>query len=170
MNKIKLGTPYWDGSGFKKLVTVFDFKLPENHTFTAPPEVKSGTVKLIAGEWVNYRKLTAYLKADCTKSRVFADVSLVTSDYTMIPPVTIFDEWLGEQWVTNNIEKYNADERAVINARRMLYSAESDPLINEAIIKEALGEPEQAQELKARAIEVRARIQANNPFPEPVQG
>lgn len=55
---IKLGEPYFDENGFVKLVSDYNFTLPDNHSWDAPPDVEEGqAVKLIGGSWCVLRDL-----------------------------------------------------------------------------------------------------------------
>jgi hypothetical protein len=54
----------------------------------------------------------------------------------------------------------------VDEARQALYRKQVDPLINEANIKRAMGENDQADLLMQQAIEKRLSIQSENPWPE----
>lgn len=56
--------------------------------------------------------------------------------------------------------------KQVDETRQALYRKQVDPLINEANIKRAMGENEQADLLMQQAIEKRLSIQSENPWPE----
>ncbi|RMZ62389.1 phage tail protein, partial [Vibrio anguillarum] len=74
------------------------------------------------GELIIYTgKVTAYLKADCTKQKEFNDKTLVTDDYTLNVPATRFDEWINDEWLTNQSNKYIVEYDTVDSVRRNLY-------------------------------------------------
>ena len=50
-------------------------------------------------------------------------------------------------------------------ARRMLYREKVDPLINEALIKKAMADDYMHDQLMTEAVEERAKIQVDNPWP-----
>lgn len=128
------------------------------------------------GAWMKKKrhiKVTAYLKSDATKSKEFDDESLVTDEYTLEKPLTQWDEWINNAWVTNESNKYIAEYNQVDDARRAAYFHVVTPLIDEAKIKrDLIKTPEaiaEADELEQQALAARQKILAENPWPTPPQ-
>lgn len=140
----------------------------EQYEAAALAKINGQVVDVIDGELVikaPYVKITAYLKSDCTKQQEFDDVTLVTADYTLKEPVTRFDEWIDDAWVTNISNQYIAEFDQVDNLRRHLYFTMVDPLVSEANIKRLQGKEAEAIELERQAIAAREKIQLENPWP-----
>ena len=122
------------------------------------------------GGWVKKErqvKVPAYLKADGTQTKEFDDKSLLTDDYTLIKPQTLFDEWINSAWVTNQRNKYIAEYDQVDSARRAAYREVSDPLYMEAWRKESKGLVNEAAAFRQQADAAVELIQAENPWPTP---
>ncbi|ASF93264.1 phage tail protein [Vibrio anguillarum] len=118
------------------------------------------------GELIIYTgKVTAYLKADCTKQKEFNDKTLVTDDYTLNVPATRFDEWINDEWLTNQSNKYIVEYDTVDSVRRNLYLQVSDPLYNKARRLERNGEIDKANDYYAQADASVIKIEAQNPWP-----
>ena len=123
-----------------------------------------------SGAWIVQRKLimvTAYNK-QTREPKEFDDKSVVTIEYTLIKPTTKFDEWMNDDWVTNTNDKYQFDYNYVDTTRRSLYVEQVDPLIAEAAMKKAMGLEQESAGFIQQALALRAKIQKENPFPEPV--
>jgi hypothetical protein len=166
--EIKLGDKYYDEDGHELTISDFNFDLPQNHTFTQPPEYdqeKGQTVKLIDGKWLVYTQCTVYLKADCNQSAELEDKSLMSKEYTLIKPKTQFDEWVNGKWVTNLANKYIAEFNQTDSTRSTLYAQYCDPLMNEARIKRLQDKDSEAGALEAQALAAREKIVADNPWP-----
>lgn len=122
------------------------------------------------GVWVNkkrYIKVTAYLKTDATKHKKFDDASLVTDEYTLEKPLTQWDEWINDVWITNEGNKYIAEYDQVDSARRSAYREVSDPLYMAAWRKESKGLVDEATDFRQQADAAVELIQAKNPWPTP---
>lgn len=105
------------------------------------------------------------------KQQLFDDESLVTDDYTLLKPVTQFDEWINNAWVTNKQTQYEAQVKQVDATRRSLY-LNVDALRNEAAMIRMLStdETKAADEAKAADYERQAKdlylkIRNENPWP-----
>ncbi|WP_216599464.1 hypothetical protein [Vibrio hepatarius] len=158
--------------------------IPPYHTPTAPPKESLDDNEYWAfmdsngqpvrdyqlGGWMKKKrhiKVTAYLKSDATKQKVFDDVSLVTDEYTLEKPLTQWDEWINDTWITNEANKYIAEYDQVDSARRSAYREVSDPLYIEAWRKESKGLVDEAAEFRQQADAAVELIQAENPWPTP---
>ncbi|MDC5720620.1 hypothetical protein [Vibrio europaeus] len=123
-----------------------------------------------SGVWVKQKrhiKVTAYLKSDATKHKEFDDASLVTDEYTLEQPVTQWDEWNNDAWLTNQSNKYIAEYDQVDSARRAAYREVSDPLYMEAWRKESKGLSDEAAAFRQQADAAVELIQAEHPWPTP---
>ncbi|OXX22072.1 hypothetical protein [Vibrio sp. V08_P9A1T1] len=122
------------------------------------------------GTWVKKErqvKVTAYLKADCTKQKEFDDKTLVTDDYTLDVPKTRFDEWIDNAWVTNLQNQYQAQVQQVTNRRAYLY-LDVDRLRSEATsVLEIEGDEAKAEEYRLQANALYLKIRSDNPWPTP---
>ena len=114
----------------------------------------------------DHRGKTIYSKTDSTQFEEVQELGQVKEGFTLSGPLTIFDEWIGNQWVTNQSNKYIADFNQVDDTRRRLYSTMCDPLMAEAHIKRALGFQSEASNYESQAFAARERIQKENPWPE----
>jgi hypothetical protein len=122
------------------------------------------------GGWMKKKrhiKVTAYLKSDATKLKEFDDASLVTDEYTLEKPLTQWDEWIDNTWVTNESNKYIAEYDQVDSARRAAYREVSDPLYMEAWRKESKGLVDEAAAFRQQADAAVELIQSENPWPTP---
>ncbi|NOH35619.1 hypothetical protein [Vibrio chagasii] len=110
-------------------------------------------------------KVTAYHK-QTHESKVFDDASLVTGEYTLEKPLTQWDEWIDDSWVTNLSNKYIHDYAQVDATRSALYTQLTDPLESELARKQRQGKTNEVQILSDRINELEAKIKAENPYPE----
>lgn len=117
-----------------------------------------------------FGKVTAYHK-QTQEAKMFDDVSLVENEYTLEKPLTQWDEWINDAWVTNESNKYIGKYNQVDDARRSAYFQMVTPLIDEAKIKrDLIGTPEsiaEAEQLEQQALAARLKIQSENPWPTP---
>ncbi|MFA0405191.1 hypothetical protein [Vibrio sp. 10N.222.52.C12] len=150
-----------------------DYLLPQLATFIEVPEFDSETEQAKFDEqsqtWAvepKFIEVTAYHK-QTHKTKDFDDASLITGDYTKDEPVTQWDEWINNAWVTNQSNKYVAEYNITDEIRRQLYSRMCDPLIAEAQIKRLSGNKAEADISEAQALAARAKIQAEHPWPTP---
>ncbi|NAW56989.1 MULTISPECIES: hypothetical protein [unclassified Vibrio] len=120
--------------------------------------------------WVVKNKqvsITAYHK-DTRELKEFDDISLVTNDYTLDKPVTIFDYWTESGWKTDEQAKFEYDYKQVNDRRYQLYTIMVDRLRNEAVSIESVeGDSLKAAEYRAQADAAYLKIKEDNPFPEP---
>nr|MBF4391402.1 phage tail protein [Vibrio anguillarum] len=91
--------------------------------------------------------------------------TLVTDDYTLNVPATRFDEWINDEWLTNQSNKYIVEYDTVDSVRRNLYLQVSDPLYNKARRLERNGEIDKANDYYAQADASVIKIEAQNPWP-----
>ncbi|WP_172562570.1 hypothetical protein [Vibrio furnissii] len=94
---MKLGEPYYDEFGFESLITVYNFTLPVNHTWEAPPEAPKGFApKLVKGTWQTLRDLRgemAYAKdRDHGENYIVAELGELPETHTE-KPYGDFDSW-----------------------------------------------------------------------------
>lgn len=150
-----------------------DYLLPQLATFIEVPEFDSETEQAKFDEqsqaWTvepKFVEVTAYHK-QTHKTKDFDDASLITGDYTKDEPVTQWDEWINNAWVTNQSNKYVSEYNQTDEIRRQLYSRMCDPLIAEAQIKRLSGNKAEADISEAQALAARAKIQAEHPWPTP---
>lgn len=100
------------------------------------------------------------------KQQLFDDESLVTDDYTLLKPITKFDEWLNDTWVTNKQAQYEAQVQQVDATRRSLY-LNVDALRNEAHMIRMVEEDEaKAADYEQQARALYLKIRDENPWPE----
>lgn len=121
-------------------------------------------------QWViktRFEAVTAYHK-QTREPKEFADVSLVTDDYTLDKYGTDFDYWTESGWKTDEQAKFEYDYQVVNDTRYQLYIIMVDRLRNEAVSIESVeGDPEKAAEYRAQADAAYLKIKADNPFPKP---
>lgn len=150
-----------------------DYLLPQLATFIEVPEFDSETEQAKFDEkgqtWAvepKFVEVTAYHK-QTHETKDFDDASLITDDYTKDEPVTQWDEWINNAWVTNKSNQYIAEYNQVDNARRGQYVQVCDPLFAEANIKRLQGFEDDAQAIEAQVLAARDKIQTENPWPTP---
>ncbi|WP_019615084.1 hypothetical protein [Psychromonas ossibalaenae] len=94
---IELGKSYWDRKANELLVSDFNFDLPDNHTFTPPPEVSEGVVaRLIMQGWVlieDHRGKMAYAKSrDRGEDYLIEKIGPIPDTHTLLEREE-FDSW-----------------------------------------------------------------------------
>ncbi|SMB82391.1 protein of unknown function [Pasteurella testudinis DSM 23072] len=118
-NTTKLGTKYYDDLGREHLVTVFDFTLPDNCTFTQPPHDKEGFgVKLINNEWQyvpDYRGKIAYQK-DSKVQQEITELGDLDSALTLLPPPSQYHHWDNNAWIlsADNALKLKSEQQQTV--------------------------------------------------------
>ena len=115
----------------------------------------------------DYRGTTIYDESDCIKSEVVSELGPIKKGFTPDKPLTIFDERIRGQWVTNESNKYIAEYNQVDNARRVAYREVSDPLYMEAWRKESKGLADEAEAFRQQADAAVELIQSEHPWPTP---
>jgi hypothetical protein len=167
--EIELGKLYWDCECNKFTISDHNFTLPEKHSFTEPPKADKGfAVRLVDDKWKQIednRDKTIYNCEDCTQSEVVQKLGSIKEGFTYDEPSTPYDEWIDNQWVTNQSNQHIADFNDVDEIRRGLYSRACDPLIAEANIKRLQGDEQAALEMEAQALAARVVIQNDHPWP-----
>ncbi|AFJ48044.1 tail fiber assembly protein [Shimwellia blattae] len=97
----KTGQPFYESDGTKHIVSNSWFTLPDNCTFTAPPEVKPTFVTRWTGtEWIyikDMRGLTVWNTTDKAPLTI-SELGPVPDGYTQLVPGE-FDQWDGNTWV-----------------------------------------------------------------------
>lgn len=168
--EIELGKLYWDSETNKFIVSDYNFTLPEKHSFIEPPRAEKGfAVRLVDEKWKqieDHRNKTIYNCSDCTQSEIVEYEGKIKEGFTFDEPVTLHDEWIDSQWVTNQSNKYITDFNQVDEIRRDLYAIACDPLIAEANIKRLQGYEQEAVDMETQALAARLRIQVEHPWPE----
>lgn len=168
---------YQGESQIYKLTGYDEYILPQFSTWLEKPtfddETEQAKFDVKSQKWLVELKpvqVTAYHK-QTHESKVFDDASLVTDEYTLEKPLTQWDEWINDAWVTNESNKYIAEYNQVDDARRSAYFQMVTPLIDEAKIKrDLINTPEsiaEAGELEQQALAARLKIQSENPWPTP---
>ena len=149
-----------------------EYILPQFATWSGLPahdkETEQCKFNSEKSHWLVELKLiavTVYNK-QTRQPKQFDDITFVTDDYTPEKPITEWDEWTNNTWVTNQSQKYIHDYDQVDNVRRGLYSQMCDPLISEANIKRLQGNEAEAKELEAQALAAWQKIHDENPWPE----
>ncbi|MBY7871707.1 hypothetical protein KW423_11475 [Vibrio fluvialis] len=115
----------------------------------------------------DYRGTTIYNEFDCTKTEVVTELGSIKVGFTLVKPITVFDEWIDNAWVTNQSNKYIAEYDQVDSARRAAYREVTDPLYMEAWRKESKGLVDEAAVFRQQADAAVELIQAENPWPTP---
>lgn len=124
--------------------------------------------KTIDSEYIeDHRGTTIYDESDCTKAEVVSELGPIKDGFTKDKPVTEFDEWINNAWVTNESNKYIAEYDQVDSARRAAYREVSDPLYMEAWRKESKGLVDEATDFRQQADAAVELIQSENPWPSP---
>ncbi len=99
---IQLGKPFYDQWGNELIVSDYNFELPQNHSWQAPPEAKNDhAVRLVNGEWqqiIDHREKMAYAKQ--RDSQQYQDYQIeevgdIPSTHTLKVPGE-FDSWGGD--------------------------------------------------------------------------
>lgn len=148
-----------------------DYISPQFSTWVAKPafdeETEQARFDVKNQKWLVELKpvdVTAYHK-QTHESKVFDDASLVTDEYTLEKPLTQWDEWINDAWVTNESNKYIAEYDQMDSARRAAYRNISDPLYMEAWIKESKGLTDEAVAFKQQADAAVELIKVEHPWP-----
>jgi len=100
----KVGQKYYSQLGDVLYIDTPYFTLPAGCTFMAPPEEKKGYApQWTDTEWVyveDHRGQKVYSTLD-KQPRVVQEVGPIDSVYTLLPPNSSYDEWVGDKWVKN---------------------------------------------------------------------
>lgn len=149
-----------------------DYILPQLSTWVTKPifdeETEQAKFDATNQKWLVELKtveVTAYNK-QTRESKVFDDTSLVTDDYSLEKPTTQWDEWIDDEWITNESNKYIHDYAQVDATRSALYTQLTDQLESELARKQRQGKADEVQVLSDRINELEAKIKAENPYPE----
>ncbi|MER2495743.1 hypothetical protein ABS858_06560 [Vibrio neptunius] len=163
---------YQGESEVHKVAGYGEYILPQFSTWVANPAFDEETEQVKFDvknqKWLVELKpveVTAYHKKT-RESKVFEDVSLVTDEYTLEQPLTQWDEWIDDYWVTNLSNKYIHDYAQVDATRSALYTQLTDPLESELARKQRQGKTDEVQMLSERINELEAKIKAENPYPD----
>lgn len=106
------GSTYWDQRG-NQFVMMELAALPEWAVTAAPPAAEPGHAVLHTGDgWqqIEDRSGQTYYTADGRPQAVPDPYFILPSDCTFTPPETPWDQWDGEQWVTDT----DAQQRAAV--------------------------------------------------------
>jgi hypothetical protein len=114
----------------------------------------------------DHREETIYHTSDCTRTQVIAELGQIPNGWTDSPPQTEFDQWTAGAWITNLETQYAAAYQQVNETRRLLYTQQVDPLMQEAAVKTLQDKPAEADALHTQALAMRAQIQTDHPWPE----
>lgn len=164
---------YQGESQIHKVAGYDKYILPQFSTWVAKPafdeETEQAKFDVKNQKWLVDLKpveVTVYHK-QTHESKVFDDASLVTDEYTLEKPLTQWDEWINDAWITNESNKYIAEYDQVDSARRAAYREVSDPLYMEAWRKESKGLIDEATDFIQQADAAVELIQTENPWPTP---
>ncbi|MGR5363602.1 hypothetical protein ACPV54_22260 [Vibrio mediterranei] len=163
---------YQGESQIHKLTGYDEYILPQFSTWVAKPdfdeETEQAKFDVINQKWLIELKpieVTAYHK-QTREPKVYEDASLVTDEYTVKKPVTQWDEWINDSWVTNLSNKYIHDYAQVDAIRSGLYTQLTDPLESKLARKQRQGKTDEVQVLSDRINELEAKIKEENQYPE----
>lgn len=163
---------YQGESQIYKVTGYDEYILPQFSTWVANPDLDEETEQakfdVKNQKWLVELKpveITAYNK-QTRESKVFDDASLVTDEYTLEKPLSQWDEWIDDSWITNLSNKYIQDYAQVDATRSALYTQLTDPLESELARKQRQGRTDAVQVLSDRINELEAKIKAENPYPE----
>ncbi len=164
---------YLGESQIHKVAGYDEYILPQFSTWVAKPdfdeEIEQAKFDVENQKWLvefKFIEVTAYHK-QTHEAKAFDDASLVTDEYTLEKPSTQWDEWIGNDWVTNQSNKYIAEYDQVDRVRRSTYREVSDPLYMEAWRKESKGLGDEAAAFRQQADAAVELIQAEHPWPTP---
>ncbi|MCE7576186.1 hypothetical protein VFES401_05985 [Aliivibrio fischeri] len=164
-----IGRFYWDEKAQKHCIHSYPQELPESYSLIEPPKANKGfVVQLVDGKWQqieDHRGQLIFDCSDCTLCEEVKKVGEIKKGFTLSEPSTRFDEWIDNQWVTNQSNKYIDDFNQVDDTRRDLYNRVCDPFFAEARIKRMQGKEQEAMEVEAQALAARKKIQRENPWP-----
>lgn len=98
---IRIGELYYDEFGRDQVVADFNFELPENHSWNAPPNAEKGfAYKLIDGQWTkleDHRGKWAYAKNnDETADYEISQLGAIPNTHTLEVP-NQFDSWFTDK-------------------------------------------------------------------------
>ncbi|MGN2673431.1 hypothetical protein [Aliivibrio fischeri] len=164
-----IGRFYWDEKAQKHCIHSYPQELPESYSLIEPPKAnKEFVVQLVGGKWQqieDHRGQLIFDCSDCTLCEEVKKIGEIKKGFTLSKPSTRFDEWIDNQWVTNQSNKYIDDFNQVDDTRRDLYNRVCDPFFAEARIKRMQGKEQEAMEVEAQALAARKKIQRENPWP-----
>ncbi|EGU38645.1 hypothetical protein [Vibrio scophthalmi] len=171
-SELFVGRQFWNEEAVLDNIQTFLQKMPERYSIIKPPKAEKGfVVRLVDNMWVqleDHSGTPIFKMADCQKSKLVIELGPIEAGWTNTVPLTPWDEWIDDAWVTNQSKKYIADYDAVDSKRRALYREMSDPLYMESYRKKENGEFEEAAIFKTQADAAVKNIQVNNPFPPPL--
>lgn len=153
------------------------YQIPRTALLTKPLVLKDGfqvCAKLdesgcaVGSEYVeDNRGETVYLKTNPNQSKQIETLGKVDGDYTLDKPITQFDEWVNNAWVTNEQLQYEAKLLQVESTRRALYM-NVDALSNEAAMIRVVENDEiKATDYEEQAKALYLKIRDENPWPTP---
>jgi hypothetical protein len=135
------GEKYYGNLGQVNIVPDAYFSLPEGCTFIPPIDPKTGYVTQFNGEeWVyveDHRGKTVYQKSSGIPV-VIDYIGPIKNEQTEQAPVTAYDEWDGQNWVTNEEAKKSALVTAATKTRYSL-RMEADSEISVLLDAQKLG-------------------------------
>lgn len=121
------------------------FLIPANSTEIEPPATNSNEVAVFdvsLQQWEvkkDFRGKTIYNKSDCTENLKVTVIGEINPGYTLLPPITRFDYWFEEKWVTDQEAKLGFDireeEAKYIN---LIAGKKLNELIVEKLIKDKI--------------------------------
>ncbi|MGF1805853.1 hypothetical protein L4C31_11450 [Aliivibrio sifiae] len=164
-----IGRSYWDENAQIHCINTYPQELPESYSLIEPPKSDEGfVVQLIDDAWQqieDHREQLIYDCSDCTLYEEVEVIGVIKEGFTLNKPLTPYDEWIDNQWITNQSNKHIADFNQIDEMRRGLYSRACDPLIAEANIKRLQGDEQAALDMEAQALAARLEIQHQYPWP-----
>lgn len=100
---IQIGKHYYDDEGRQLTISDYNFELPENHSFDAPPALRSDkyAAKLVDGQWqqlLDCRGQIAYAKdRDNDEDYQIEELGELPDSHTLREP-ELFDSWVDGGW------------------------------------------------------------------------
>lgn len=119
------GTAYWDEHGTPFVVTELTDGLPEWAVQVVPPTAEPGHVLLFTeGRWQQLQDMTGktFYGAYGHSATVPEPYFVLPEGSTFTPPETPFDVWNGNEWVTDEEARAEAEAKAAEQQRQQIVS------------------------------------------------
>lgn len=171
-SELFVGRRFWNEEAVSDVIQTYSQRMPERYSIIKPPKADKGfVVRLVDNVWIQLEDHTGtqiFKLTECRESKLVTELGPIEEGWTEAAPITPWDEWSNDAWVTNQSKKYIADYDAVDSKRRALYREMSDPLYMESYRKKENGEIEEAALFKSQADAAVNKIQTENPWPQVV--
>ena len=150
------------------------YHIPQNSLRIAPLAPKNGFAvialeDLSGSEYIeDHRGKQVWDKNNATKTEIVNELGKIKDEFTDKEPSTQFDEWINNEWTTNESNQYIYKFNQVDNTRRELYTRLVAPFMEEARMKRLINTTESildANEIETQALNARLEIQRKHPWP-----